>query len=316
MCILVFENTLHLDGFANEVFVVADVTEFAEFSILRKRNDNAVGDVLSVGSCTDNKAVVHSGFDAPLDIGVGFYFIHAGSNSTNDVACHPACDVLTLEFLSALDSVGVGHHTFGSLESDNIFGRAEEDLPSVVVVAEDTDNGAFTLGEEFGAESSIVAVAHNDSVARSILEVARSGCTFFGIALTCFNPLNIVETHQLALHHANFGWSSGKFADRNRDSVDFAHIGKSVELCVAFKEFESHETCFGAAGALVGVSELDKVGIFAHIHSVEVDNHFLTYTIGCVERVGIDRDSESGSLVLDNEALVDVAGGIATDYAA
>ena len=93
-------------------------------------------------------------------------------------------------------------------------------------------------------------------------------------------------------------------------------LGHAIELDVVAEEFGCHEGGFVAALIFLGPAHLLEAVVFTHIHVGKVDHDLLTDAVVEEEVVGIDREGQGCSLVLDCDRLEDVAAFVGGDHTA
>ena len=92
--------------------------------------------------------------------------------------------------------------------------------------------------------------------------------------------------------------------------IDEVGVGEPVEFGVILEEGELHEGNLGGAVVFAVSAHLLQRGILAYAQVGEVYDQLLPHTVGVVEASLVDGESKCAGGVLDNQGLVDVAGGV------
>ena len=141
---------------------------------MRQTEHDTLSHVLHVGCVSDDEGVGESSRSSKLNVGTRLDFGHFGSNCTHNVTAHP-CSLLRALLLD-----GFSHGVRVSLaaldagvEAYAVVNVAKQKLPCATVVAENTHHATYAKRKNVALEVGIVAVAHDDGVARIlVLEVA------------------------------------------------------------------------------------------------------------------------------------------------
>ena len=98
----------------------------------------------------------------------------------------------------------------------------------------------------------------------------------------------------------------------------FRGVGQSVGLNMAVEKLGSHESSLPSVALLVefGPAYLLQAVVFADIHAGEVHNEFLADAVVEEEVIGVDREGQRSRLVLNGDALEDVAAFVGSNDAA
>ena len=189
--------------------IVAEVTEFAEFRILRKRYYKALVVVRAVGCRTDYKRIGENYLAAPFYIGVRTYCRHLGSHGTYYVTRCPsfgaAAGLLYGDGLLNGVRIILAARFDGRVAEVHASCRIKQrELPGVGigvvrcrVIVEDTHNVAVALREHHVAEYGIARCAHRQCLAVCVLQQSVGGylVSVGESGLASLHETYVVESH-------------------------------------------------------------------------------------------------------------------------
>ena len=191
------------DTFSLEVFLVVNriilqVSLLTERCALGKGDENALGVILALGVIGNHERVVKGGGSLPLNIGIAAHIGHLGGNSTHDITADPSLCAGILGSDSLGNGIRITRHTGRGIENHVVFITQQEEKALAGSIAELPHDIYCALGQEIGAERSVVAVAHHNRVAGLVLDLTVSTVFGGGERLSAIGEGHTVDTNQTA----------------------------------------------------------------------------------------------------------------------
>lgn len=154
---------------------------------------------------------------------------------------------------------------------------------------------------------------------RAVLVFVDLGVVDREILLSAVGKVNVFEAHQAALVLTQALVVAGYVGERVYDQcVDFVELGHTVEQGFFFELLIGHKAYLPCL--VVGiprlVADLLQAGVLAYGHAGHIEDYLLAPAVAEVEVVGVNRESQGGSLVLYDKALEDVAFLVRRNHAA
>ena len=312
-----YEVTLYKYLFAKVAGVVAQVAHFAECALCGQLNNKALRYFLAVGVGSDNEGRSQDCRSGPFNIIVVCHTLYFGRNGTYDIAFNPAVGSDTRE--DVLDCTG---HVVGFFLSAGNFANGyyavvikHHDLPRVVVVAHDTHQVDVAYWQAAFAPCGVSARTYDAGIAfavnkGAVLILVLLGVVYREVFLSAVGKVNVLESYDAALVFTQAFCIIGNIRECvYHKGVDFVELGHAVEQGFLFELLESHEAHL--PGFAVGiprlVAHLLQSSVFANGHTRYINDYFLAATVVEVEVVGVYREGEGCSFVLNYNAFKDVA---------
>ena len=297
--------------------VVKQVGLLTELRALGQRNHDTLADIGHIRCVGNNQRGCERGRSLPLDVTVAADVGHLRCHGAHDITCHPAALAVAL----VLDELGHGERVaLGALGAHievYIVEVAQEQLP-LVASGEHQNTGEVTLGhrQRVAVEVSIIAVAHNELVALSIVDSAVGGRIGLAESQHAISsvPSQILNLDQLArvLELRLLVALSLEVGNLAINRLHLSRNGKTVELTELLEDLQLHTAGLpDTLGSVpLGITQQVLAIILANPAVLHVQDEFLSNTVVGSKRTSVERDADAARLVLDVHHLVEVSTGI------
>ena len=208
----------------------------------------------------------------------------------------------------------------------DVVGAHEHELPTRTVVGEEELGVAGIGRHRVVDEVGIAAHTHRNLLTGEFYAlihvglVDAEGCyELTGVGIGFGNELDIVAAFHLALPCDEAVGTGRNIAD-GAEFMDnhLRGIRQTIGLYMAVEQLRCHESSLPGISRLVvfGPAYLLQAVVFADIHTGEIHNQLLADAVVEEEIIGVDREGQRSRLVLDGDALEDVAALVGSDDAA